>query len=110
MEKMRNNKGFTLIEILIVVIILGILAAIVIPQFRSPAQARGASLMDDRYSLSQIDNDASQHDEVSATTQPAPTIVAGKFKGRNAGLEETATTNNPSDLIESMPLRSDDSR
>ena len=28
-----NNKGFTLVEILIVVIILGILAAIVIPQF-----------------------------------------------------------------------------
>jgi len=29
----KNNKGFTLVEILIVVIILGILAAIVIPQF-----------------------------------------------------------------------------
>ncbi|OQY05087.1 MAG: pilus assembly protein, partial [Planctomycetales bacterium 4572_13] len=30
---MRNKKGFTLVEILIVVVILGILAAIVIPQF-----------------------------------------------------------------------------
>ena len=29
----RNKKGFTLVEILIVVIILGILAAIVVPQF-----------------------------------------------------------------------------
>jgi prepilin-type N-terminal cleavage/methylation domain-containing protein len=110
MEKMRNNKGFTLIEILIVVIILGILAAIVIPQFRNPAEAKGASLMDNRYSLSQIDNDASQHDELSPTTQPAPARMAGKIKGRNAGLEETATTNNPSDLIESTPSRSDDSR
>ena len=31
--KMRAKKGFTLIEILIVVVILGILAAVVIPQF-----------------------------------------------------------------------------
>ncbi len=30
---MRTRKGFTLVEILIVVVILGILAAIVIPQF-----------------------------------------------------------------------------
>ncbi|MDP7289278.1 MAG: prepilin-type N-terminal cleavage/methylation domain-containing protein, partial [Phycisphaerae bacterium] len=29
----RSKKGFTLVEILIVVIILGILAAIVVPQF-----------------------------------------------------------------------------
>ena len=33
MQRKSNNKGFTLVEILIVVIILGILAAIVIPQF-----------------------------------------------------------------------------
>jgi len=39
------KKGFTLIEILIVVIILGILAAIVIPQFSSASgDARKASL------------------------------------------------------------------
>lgn len=30
---MRKNKAFTLIEILIVVILLGILAAVVVPQF-----------------------------------------------------------------------------
>ena len=33
MQRKNSNKGFTLVEILIVVIILGILAAIVIPQF-----------------------------------------------------------------------------
>src|SRR3954470_4703727 len=34
----QNRKGFTLIEILIVVIILGILAAIVIPQFTNASK------------------------------------------------------------------------
>jgi general secretion pathway protein G len=45
MYRNRNNKGFTLVEILIVVIILGILAAIVIPQFTNAStDARKNSL------------------------------------------------------------------
>jgi len=46
MQAIRTRKsGFTLVEILIVVIILGILAAIVIPQFTNASQdARRSSL------------------------------------------------------------------
>lgn len=33
LQKLRNKKGFTLIELIVVIAILGILAAILIPQF-----------------------------------------------------------------------------
>jgi prepilin-type N-terminal cleavage/methylation domain-containing protein len=44
-HRTRSRSGFTLVEILIVVIILGILAALVIPQFTNASQnARESSL------------------------------------------------------------------
>jgi len=45
MNTRRNpvKRGFTLIEILIVVVILGILAAIIVPQFTDAAQDAGVS-------------------------------------------------------------------
>ena len=46
MSRKSIRKGFTLVEILIVVVILGILAAIVIPQFTNASEsAKGSSLV-----------------------------------------------------------------
>jgi len=61
----RNRNGFTLVEILIVVIILGILAAIVIPQFTSAStDARKNSLTSQLQTVrSQIELYKLQHND-----------------------------------------------
>ncbi|HVT88406.1 MAG TPA: type II secretion system protein [Tepidisphaeraceae bacterium] len=69
------SKGFTLIEILIVVVILGILATIVVPQFSNAShEAKENSLKDDlRYLRTQIAVYKAQHRDV------APGSGSGSF-------------------------------
>src|SRR5256885_5179258 len=71
-EASRVSKGFTLIEILIVVIILGILAAIVIPQFTNASkEAKQSALVTMVQSMrSQIALFKLQHNDYLPGTAP----------------------------------------
>ena len=64
-----RSQGFTLVEILIVVIILGILAAIVVPQFsEASADAKESALASDLQTVrSQLELYKLQHKGVYAT-------------------------------------------
>ena len=76
--KMRAKSGFTLVEILIVVVILGILAAIVIPQFtEASTEAKTSSLCTDLQTMrSQIELYKIQHNDQLPGSGAASFVLA----------------------------------
>jgi len=93
---MHGNSGFTLVEILIVVIILGILAAIVIPQFTEASNdARESALASDLQTIrSQVELYKIQHlDQYPGEKTPA---VSG-IDVDNAGFVTDLTTQTDQD-------------
>ena len=68
--KSRSKSGFTLVEILIVVVILGILAAIVIPQFsQASTEARTSSVASNLQMIrSQVELYKIQHGDAAPAT------------------------------------------
>jgi general secretion pathway protein G len=77
----RIRKAFTLVEILIVVVILGILAAIVVPQFtRATEEAQGGNVMSQMDTLNnQIELWKARHNG------KLPTDTAGTFSDTLVG-------------------------
>lgn len=86
--------AFTLVEILIVVVILGILATIVIPQFSNAShEARENTLKDDlRYLRTQIGVYKAQHRDVSPGSGSADFIAQMTMYTDEAGATSTTQT------------------
>jgi general secretion pathway protein G len=82
-ENMKAKRGFTLVEILIVVVILGILAAIVIPQFtEASTEAKTSALVSDLQGVrSQIELYKIQHNDIMPGDTDLDGVVdnAGEF-------------------------------
>jgi general secretion pathway protein G len=102
------KKGFTLVEILIVVVILGILAAIVIPQFTSASEtAKASSLVSQLQTIrSQLELYQVQHngdypdlsanwDQLTEKTELDGTVAADDFTGTTYGPYLQKAPNNP---------------
>ena len=112
----RKNQGFTLVEILIVVVILGILAAIVIPQFsdastQSKISSAKSSLQTLRSQISlykiqhndaaptlaglQLDVSAPGTGQMTGETEPLATGAAGDDSGNEVGPYLQSVPTNP---------------
>jgi general secretion pathway protein G len=81
MFKKKNQKGFTLVELVVVIAIVGILAAIAVPKFTSATEsANGAKVLADLRTIdSAIAMSIASGTSITDTTTMANLVTAGSL-------------------------------
>jgi prepilin-type N-terminal cleavage/methylation domain-containing protein len=86
----RQEAGFTLIELVIVLVILGILAAAAIPRFENFSQdAKDAAVSGGK---SSVNSAIAIEMAKNKTTEPSGTSIASRLGGAAAGVSCTSAT------------------
>ncbi len=98
----KSRKGFTLVEILIVVIILGILAAIVIPQFTNASEDARKSNM-----KSQLQTQRSQLELYKLQHRDTQPTLAGFWTAMTTATEDDGTSPEAGDDVFGPYLQSE---
>jgi general secretion pathway protein G len=102
----KRFRGFTLVEILIVVIILGILAAIVIPKFSSAtSDSKNSSVAETLRSIrSQIELFKVQHADTPPVLTSGWTVMLGKSTLGEIGPTAGTTTGTLGPYFQAAPM------
>lgn len=92
MHKNRNGKGFTLVELLVVVVIIGILAAIALPNFIAAQKKAKAAAVKGNMRTVQIASESYATDSGGAYAPNATASLLNYLPGGSNTLSGTAGT------------------